>query len=851
MKSFFSKNNLIFWVFVLVPALLVFRHILFGNLPTWGDAPYFYSEGLKELFYEPLTWVYRGVNFGGVNQFLWLSPVMFLMGALHQFLNLGSDALIRILFYLPSIVLAAIGPYFLTKYLKLSRITCFFSVLVYLLNTYYLLLIDGGQVGVALAYGLFPLVILFGKKLADKTCLNSFFIFLFISLLLTAADPRVYIVAFMTLFIWQSLENWRKLRILILAGVTLIPLSFYWIFPAIRIKDQSLDLNVANLQLSSLLNSFLLYAPHWPGNVFGRVIQPAFYFVIIPALIFGNLLFKRKNRTLLIFTLCFLILAFFSKGSTPPLGGWYDFLVVKLPFGFAFRDSTKFFVPLFIFGGILIGETISSLQSRFKYKIVLALAYIFLLFLIYPALVGKLNFNLSNRVVGSDLSNIYEKLKNENGFFRTVWFPEKHPLTFEALDKPALNARDLISERPFAAINASEDVFNFVNDQKYVSWLKVLGVKYLVLSGNPRVVSSTQDELKNWDTLSDLIGKTSGLKKVEWGTNIPVYEVPETLPNYFTVDKLIAVVGPELESNTKYPIPAIYFEDGKLDPGILNGKSQDSIKIFFNGKEKIDLTMSFLQKYFKSPEENESSQWVYYEPSQYLKAKYELLIRGLEYKDFDYGKGISLSTQNGEKIVFKFKVTKNGDYLLAKRIGNKEKQNLSWVTEEINLKKGIFKYEVVNNSGIEVLNTVALIPKEEFEKAERSTDIFVTHFGTIKESELTEMSWQKADIVKEGTLKYKVKAPEKGYWLIFTDNYQPLWKLRKGFTFIDSLPVYSMVNGFYIDPKWTDLHLVYKGQEDFRSGVWVCAIAFLSLTIIYIWVSPRQNERKNKTDFKN
>jgi hypothetical protein len=844
-------KKLLSWLLILLPVLWVFRQIFFGKLLTWGDAPFFYPEGLKELFSEPLTWAYHGENFGGVNQLLWLSPMMFLMGILHRFLNLSSDSLIRILFYFPSIILAAAGPYFLTRYLKLSGITRFFSVLVYLLNTYYLLLIDGGQVGVALAYGLFPLIILFGKKLIDKTGLNSFFIFLLVSSILTAVDPRVYVVAFMVLLIWQALENWRKLPILILAGVTLIPLNFYWILPAIKMNDQGFGLNVAGLQLSSLLNSLLLYAPHWPGNVFGKVIQPAFYFVFVPVLIFGNLLFRQKTKISLIFALCFLIFAFFSKGSTPPLGGWYEFLVGKLPFGFAFRDSTKFFIPLILFGGILIGETINSLQSKFKSKIFLVPAYIFLLFLIYPALSGKLNFNLSNRMAGGDFRIIYEKLKEEDSFFRTVWFPEKHPLAFETLDKPALSARDLVTERPFASVNASEDVFNFLNTPKYVDWLKVLGIKYLILSGDPRIISFTQDDLKNWKTVSDLIEKTPGLKKVEWGTNLSVYEVSETLPKFFTVEKLIAVVGPEPVSDTRYPIPAIYFEDGKFDPGILNGKSQDSIKILFNGKGKIDLTMSFLQKYFKSPKENENSQWIFYGPSQYLKAKYELLIRGLEYKDFDYGKGIAFSTQKGEKIVFKLRVPKNGDYLLAKRVGNKEKQNLSWVMEEKNLKKGVFEYEVSNKLGIEVLNVVALVPKEEFKKAEQSADVFIKHFGTIKESKLTDIAWQEADIVKEGTLKYKVKAPEKGFWLIFTENYDPLWKFRKGVQFFDSLPVYSMVNGFYIEPKWADLHLNYKGQETFRSGVWVSTIAFLSLSIIYLWLSSRRDERKNKTDFKN
>ena len=91
MKSFFSRNNLVFWIFILIPVLLVFKNIFLGDLSTWGDAPFFYSEGLKELFSEPLTWVTRNTSLGGVNSILWISPIMFLMGALNKFLLLGSD----------------------------------------------------------------------------------------------------------------------------------------------------------------------------------------------------------------------------------------------------------------------------------------------------------------------------------------------------------------------------------------------------------------------------------------------------------------------------------------------------------------------------------------------------------------------------------------------------------------------------------------------------------------------------------------------------------------------------------------------------------------------------------------
>ena len=828
---------------ILLPVLLIFRHVFFDTLLTWGDAPFFYPEGLKELFYEPLTWVTRNISFGGVNSVLWISPIMFLMGVLNKVLILGSDATVKILFYFPSIIFCIVGPYFLCRYLKVSKTVSFFSTLTYPFSTYYLLLVDGGQIGVVLAYGLFPLIILFGKRMFDKTSVLTFFLFLLSSFILTVADPRIVFIAYLTLFIWQLFEDWKKLLFLIISGILLISLNFYWIFTLIKIKTEALGLGVSDLQLSSLLNSLLLYAPHWPNNIFGKVVQPPFYFCLIPFLVFGSLLFKREKR-ILTFAFLFLIFSFLAKGTTFPFGGFYNFLV-NLPFGFAFRDSSKFFIPLVLFGGILIGETVDVFKT--KIKILPILIYLYLIFLIFPAFSGKLNFILGNRKVDGSFESRYKKLNSDGGNFTSLWFPEKHPLAFEISNKPAASARDLVLFKPFASMNASNDPFNFLNNPKYLGWLKVLGVKYLFFPGDVRNINPTKDEVKDWQTILSLIEKTSGVKKLDWGLNLPAYEINGIYPDAYSVKKLVGVVGPMLDST----IPAIYFEDGKLDPSLLNGKESDSLKIYFNGKDNNDLTMSFLQKYFVSSSENISSQWAVYGKDQYLNAKYELLIRDYSYDDLDYGRGIAFSTKNGEVIKFKFKVPENGKYMLATRLGTFDKQNFSWELEEKVLTKGSFEYVYENKSGFEVLNAVALIPIKDFETAQRQADIFVKHFGVISKKDIINQVWKEVNLNTEGTLKYKLQEKQEGYWIILSQNFNSLWNFKKGIEYFKSVPVYSMVNGFYVEPDWGDLHIEFRGQEYFRWGLWVSAISILGLSIIFLFFIERNNERKNIENNKN
>lgn len=774
MKSFFTKNYfkiILFFVCFLLPVLWAFRHIFFGQLPTWGDAPYFYSETLSGFYSKLSTWTYRGPILGGIDYALWLYPIMFLMGSIHKFFGLGSDTIIRFIFYFPAIILSGLGPYLLAKHLGFPKVVSIFSSLFYIFNTYFLLIIDGGQVGVALAYGIFPLVILLGKKLLSKPHLLNFICFVVVSFLITIVDPRISLISYMLLFVWQIFDDGKKIWFLLASGFILIPLNFYWLYPLIKISGPVLSLGVANLQLSALLNALLLYAPHWPGNLFGKVVQPSFIFVVFPFLVFGSLIFV-KTRKILILCLLFLFFAFLSKGSTPPQGGWYD-LIIKLPFGFAFRDSSKFFIPLTLIGGILIGRTVDVIRSKFKLFPVFI--YLFLLFSVSPVFLGKVNFVLSDRKVGNDFQVIYQNVSKQNSFFRTLWFSEKHPLAFESENHPTADARDLVNLKPIESLNASEDLFNFLNSPNYLKWLKVFGFKYLILSGDPRNPKPNSEDVKNWETLEGLVAKTSGLIKLNWGTSFPIYEISDNFPKTYSVKNIVAVVGPFVDSTR----PAVYFEDGIFDPYLLAGKNPESTKIFFNGKDKDDLTMSLLQKYFILPSDSTFSNWIVFGHGDTLKAKYELLVRGFEYKDFDYGRGIALSTKIGEIIKFKFNISANGKYILAVRKASKEKQSFHWIFSEKDLKKGTFENEVLNTSGLEVFNTIALIPVNEWAKTEKISQEYINRFGTIGVQSMQD-------------LKIKDINPKDGWWQILNESYNPIWK---------SIPVYSTINGIYNDRK--------------------------------------------------
>jgi hypothetical protein len=160
----------------------------------------------------------------------------------------------------------------------------------------------------------------------------------------------------------------------------------------------------------------------------------------------------------------------------------------------------------------------------------------------------------------------------------------------------------------------------------------------------------------------------------------------------------------------------------------------------------------------------------------------------------------------------------------------------SWETKLVEQKKGNYHLVLENPGGLDVVNVVALIPKKKFDEAERLANTFIEHFGTggIKEAKLHKVLFEKISPVR-----YKITAPENANWIVFTDSYHNQWKLKQGDLLHNSLPIYSMVNGFYIEPNWTKTEIVFEGQKQVRWGIYYSIVSALILVIFYLWKNDR------------
>ncbi|OGY09556.1 MAG: hypothetical protein A2782_03360 [Candidatus Blackburnbacteria bacterium RIFCSPHIGHO2_01_FULL_43_15b] len=828
-----------------MPTLLVFRAFFLPGPLAWGDAPFYNQESLNSLFGEPWAWFNQSVaGLGDVNHLYWIYPISLLYGALYKFLGLQSDVLIRLFFYFPAVLGALITPILLARNLKLSKITQVFTGLVYTFNTSFLLIVDGGQVGVALAYGVFPLSLLYLRKLRENPTFPQLYKTLGVFLLLVAADARIAIICFLAFLLWSVTEavvklwepRWSHFKIFLLFCFSVVGLSLYWLYPAAKLLT-NIDMGADKpLEFISLLNSIFLFQPHWPANEFGKVFSVPFYFVGIPLLVFGSLLFKKKSNY--VFALCVLIFAFLTKGTAAPLGGAYEFFIEHVPLGAAFRDSSKFFVPTVLFSALLVGVFVDNIfllinrYSKILGKIVISVAFIYLLSLVYPAISGQMNGVLVGRRVADDYKILNDLIRANSGNFRTVWFPENHPWAYGTFKKPAVDARTLVGARPLANLNTgTQDRFNFLHDPKAIDWFKLFGIKYLVFSGDPRKATLTEEEKYDWDNLLNLVDSIEGLKKLDIASNIPVYEVPNIKSHIFATDKIFIVVGGD--KNFLPNQPFLFVEDGKWDPKNLEKISPDSANLIFNNSDQKDLALSFLQKYFATPDEK--SKWALRASGDYLKYKYELLIHNINFDDFDYGKGIAFSTKTGEKLYFNLSIPADDTYVIARRQMNATGKMEWQVGEPTEYKKGTQNLTVESSGGKQVVNTAAAIPAKEWEEANKLAQAISTKFRVVDLQNFSSPPWIPVNYNYINPTKYSVTLSEKAHWIVFTDSYNPMWKLSTAQEQFASLPAYSAVNTFYVSGANSGT-IFFTGQKVVDQGLYISVGTLVILVLGYIWI---------------
>lgn len=789
MNNFFLKNSPI--ILLIVILLFLFRSwFTFTQVLCKGDCIYFFPENLKSFFATPYFWntspAGSGLGFYALPTIAF-SPPSILLGFFNHFFQLNFEIIEKIVWFFPFLFFSFLGALRLGKIVGLGITGIFFWILFYLTNSYIILVLDGGQIGIALAYSLLPLVFsFFLTGIEDQKLPYKLAAAVFLGIL-GFFDLRVSYIAYFVLFsysIFYLLKTGFRHQILLnqissLALILIIPFSFhlFWIIPFTLFKTTGLSTfytevsQVSFLSWMNLANAIYMFHPYWPQNIFGRTSLISWQFFIIPLLVFSNLLFKVKNKIVFYLVFLSLLAIFLVKGSNGPFGDFYLWLFKNLPGFYMFRDPSKFYILLSLSYGLLLGFSVDAINKKLRNLIWIKVAFLSVLFfcfllLIKPFLLQEMKGTFKPLSVPEDYRVIKEKISQDSQFSRSIWYPNKREFTYSSPQHPVLDASlDLANRRPFdIAIGGTYDLFSYLENPFSRQLFDILGIKYVFSSDPLKKHSLSESEIKDKERLLEVLNRNPWLEKLNSTEQINSFKTDWHTDHFFVVNKTFWVVG----SDTLYQIldsfsgfrlrnlGLVYLDEMENFPTV-----QDTDYLVFNNKEWSDLIFLLAdKKNFISPARQigdkklPDKSWMVKNSFDFIHWRDVLARKGFGNLDFDFGGGFVFADDYPQTLNFTFDLEKEikGDFYVryfSNRQGGEflvkldEKpiktlqttsfrDNFVWERLDfLEIEKGKHKISLENLNGFNVLNVFTILPEEKMHDWQREVKEIINKNKTI------------------------------------------------------------------------------------------------------------------------
>ncbi|MDP3941292.1 MAG: hypothetical protein Q8Q49_03185 [bacterium] len=562
-------RNLLFIVLSSLLICIVFSNQLFSSATfSSGDWPYFFQEAAKEF---PVGFVYYK-GYVGLGQ----GSLVFtgLESYYESFGNLfaaayGWRAFEVFFFVLPLLVILFISSYLFTR--------SFIGVLVFTLNTYILMIIGGGQFGVAFAYALTPAVIYGFFRLIDNNsygkvgnrafmrtlALTSLTFGAQISIdiriaLLTSIAVGLYILF---CFLLAVAKKMKTLLSVSFASFLAILLNAYWILPMVRFRvglgehGNPVDFLpgiVDFLSFSDFSHALSLLHPNWPENIFGKVyfLQPEF--LLLPLFAFFSLFLVTSTgrrglrsdggkRSIVFFSLLALLSAFLAKGTAEPFGNIYKFLYVSVPGFVMFRDPTKFYILTALSYSFLIPHSLSFMTSMLKkypfrpgvskiLSFLPSVLFVCLLFLlIRQVFFGGLFGTFQPHPVPKEYVALKNFIANQDEFFRILYVPSQSRFGYTSVTKPGLSAGLVFRGASQSA------VVSVLTSKEGIRRLQTDAVKYVIVPTDPLseifLKERKYDERLRQGFITDLT-QSKSLPRLPNIGELAVFAVPSPMPHF-------------------------------------------------------------------------------------------------------------------------------------------------------------------------------------------------------------------------------------------------------------------------------------------------------------------------------
>lgn len=409
---------------------------------THGDLGIYLPETQGELIKNSFQIYNSSFNFGQINLNAGYKIIEFIQGVLAQ-LGIFCNISTRVLFLWPYVFLSPVAAYFLfSKFIK-SKAGVFIAAIVYLFNTY-VLLIQSGQFLILLGFTFLTFSLLFSYKFfIENNSLKNFMGLLFFLFLLSSYEFRIFYIGifvigffvfYKSVFIKNHLKDW-----LFYIGAILITilLNFYWLLPLLSenkiTNNEIFSRSLFGSQFFDIFSAFTLFHRFWTGGpleIFTNQPIP-FYFWLIPIFAILSLLPKNKNPFLLYFVILALLGIFLTKQSSHPFPEIYKWLYQKFPGFNAFREASKFYILTVLGYSILIGSAMDWIWQNFnkeKWKIYGKYCLIFIISFIFlwntrPLITKEIKTTFVPRYIPRDYLVLNDFILKQPGYFRTMYTP--------------------------------------------------------------------------------------------------------------------------------------------------------------------------------------------------------------------------------------------------------------------------------------------------------------------------------------------------------------------------------------------------------------------------------------------
>lgn len=875
------KNKLPILIVILVLVSIYWQWWISGPRVA-SDFSQTSSDLIKSQLNIPQTWSNGGTE--GLGEYtvftLWSWPYNLLQGILGN-LGISFNLIQRILFIIPFLIIGGTGIWKIGKTLSFSSTAKIISTIFYLTNTYILLVIDGGQLSISLAYALFPWAFMLFKQSLSGDLKKKVLTGLVISAI-GIFDIRFIYIFFMLcsviffyefLFIpknkWLSwVFKWIKMGFVI--GVIILGLNAHWILVLIKHPiSAGFYQHLTQTSFTSFISFshvLLLLSPHWYKNIFGRLTDLRLEFFLIPTLVFLAPILKKRDKNVGFWFLVALISIFLTKGTSDPLGGAYQWLYYNIPGFSLFRDSSKFFFLVALSYAVLIGITTDQILVRInnsKTKILVSLMLgAYFIFLVWPVWSGQMTGAFSQPVLQKEYLNLNEFIKTDKDESNIFWIPTISPLTELDTQHPAVEASRLVQKRPFAqgAVGAYE-AFNFLREAPYMGELfDVANIGFLVYPPlDLRRADLHPDNINYYYTFLNQLSNLPWLTKVE-NSLIPLFKVNKHQEKLFIVPNIWWVIGSDTiynESTKSAQLAlsknALIFAEESSDLGKkIDELSQ--VQIILNNKTPLDLAAGFLNKdnlIFPAnglKKDPDSSGWWKRNGGDliawkdFLKTKY-----GIVNQDFDLGGGWAIGEGN-RQLTIENEKWKIGNVLLARVLESSRSGQLKFLQN--NKLIGLIKtasesanvrwFEVgslidgsnltVKTQGdINVVNAIATVDKslwQEYKAKANGYQDRVVNFGEGVQEASPSVSYKQINPTK---YKVTIQNLKQASMLIFSQNFDNNWKLDGKSPF----PVYSLLNGYSIE-KNGEYELIFEPQKYVFPGLLISGLTLVVLSFLLV-----------------